>query len=154
MHTVRQPFDAIFSTYMPQVPAPTRETMTRAGCKAIAFTFIAPLVTVFGIDQVQDFVEGVDEFSIRYRLHGAIFGFLARINARVAALRDRFPGINALRRWVHRDGPPGIDRVVAGMSSFARKYHDIALAYTHHDESTAGTGFGPPRTKLANGIKS
>jgi len=154
MRTIRQPYDAIFATYLPWIPARVREVMTTVGCKFVALVFIAPLVMVFGVDQIDDLVEDVDEFSIRYRLHGAIFGFLARINARVAALRDRLPGMTALRRWVHRDGPPGIDRVVAGMGSFARKYHDIALAYTHHDDSTAGAGFGPPRTKLAKGIKS
>ena len=146
LKTIRQPFDAIFATYLPKLPESVRGIMTTLGCKTVSAIFIAPLVPVFGIDPVHKFVEGVDEFSLPYRFQGALFKGGARVNARMAAMRDRIPGIGALRRRIHRNGPPGIDLVLNWMSNFARYYQGIVLAYTHHDNSTAGRGFGSPRT--------
>ncbi len=146
LRTIRQPFDAIFATYLPKIPEPLRNLMTTTGCKIVSAIFIAPLVPVFGIEHVQKMVEGVDEFSVPFRTHGAIFKRVAAMNARTAAIRDRVPGIGVIRRRIHRKGPPGIDLVLDLMSSFVRHYQGIVLAYTHHDKSTTGKGFGPPRT--------
>lgn len=146
LRTIRQPFDAIFATYLPKLPEPMRDAMTSLGCKVVSAIFIAPLVPVFGIDPVHKFVEGVDDFSLPYRLQGAVFKQTARINARVAALRDKIPGIGRIRHRIHRNGPPGIDLLLDWMSSFVRHYQGIVLAYTHHDNSVSGGGFGSPRT--------
>ena len=143
--TVRLPFDAYFETYMPTLPLWLRNFMTVLGCKAVALLFIGPLVPIFGVKQIEEYVEGVSEFSSPYRLYGAIFSVTSRINARTWALLDRIPRIVEARRRHLRNGTPGIKKTVARMAAFARHYRKIALAYTHHDASPSGAGFGPPR---------
>lgn len=145
LHTGRQPFDALAATYVPWLPGRVRSPLVDTACKGVAVVGIAPLVPVFGLDEVKDFVAGATEFQVPYRLHGSAFGLVARLNARAVQLRDRVPGVNSVRRRLYRNGPPGIDGLVSAMSSFAERYHDIAMAYTHHDDSTTGKGFGPPR---------
>ncbi|MGV0626086.1 oxygenase MpaB family protein [Mycolicibacter minnesotensis] len=145
MHTVRQPWDAVIETYLSRWPAPARSALATALCKNFALTSIAPLVPVFGLDEVHEFVAGAPEFDVPYRISSELFHQFARLNARAAGVRDRLPGVPAVRRVLYRNGPLGVDQLVGAMSSFAQRYHDIALAYTHHDGSTAGKGFGPPR---------
>lgn len=145
MHTVRQPVDAVADTYLSWCPAPARSLLTTAFCKGFAATAIAPLVPVFGLDEVREFVAGAREFDVPYRIHSELFQQVAVLNARALGVRDHLPGVNAVRRVLYRNGPPGVDQLVDTMSSFARRYHDIAMAYTHHDDSTSGGGFGPPR---------
>ncbi|GAB11857.1 hypothetical protein GOARA_089_00400 [Gordonia araii NBRC 100433] len=145
MHTVRQPVDALADTYLSWWPGIARSLLVTAGCKVFASGAIAPLVPVFGLDEVRDFVEGAPEFDVPYRIHGELFERMAMLNARAAGLRDRVPGTRMVRRVVYRNGPPGIDQVIDAVSAFAKRYHDIAMAYTHHDESTKGFGFDEPR---------
>ncbi|MFT3900341.1 MAG: oxygenase MpaB family protein [Gordonia sp. (in: high G+C Gram-positive bacteria)] len=145
MHTVRQPVDAFTDTYLSWWPGPARSALVFAGCQGFAATAIAPLVPVFGLDEVHEFVDGAREFHVPYRLHGEIYKRVGQLNARTAGIRDRLPGAAAARRVIYRNGPPGIDRLVDGMAAFAKRYHDIAMAYTHHDGSTAGKGFAEPR---------
>ncbi|MFT4201464.1 oxygenase MpaB family protein [Gordonia sp. (in: high G+C Gram-positive bacteria)] len=145
MHTVRQPVDAFTDTYLSWWPGIARSLLVSAGCKGFAAAAIAPLVPVFGLGEVREFVDGAPEFYVSYRLHGELYKRVGQLNARAAGLRDRMPGTNAVRRVLYRNGPPGIDRLVDGMAAFARRYHDIAMAYTHHDGSTSGKGFAEPR---------
>ncbi len=145
MHTVRQPFEALAAAYLPRPLRPARRPLVTAACKGLAGAIIAPLVPVFGLREVRDFVEGVPEFKVPYRTHGQVFRHTARINARLVGIRDRVPGVTAARRNVYRNGPPGLDAAVDAMSGFAAKDHDIAMAYTGHDETPAGSGLGSPR---------
>lgn len=144
MHTVRQPVDAVSDTYLAWFPKQARSLLTAVVCKGLAVATIAPLVPVFGLDEIHEFVQGATEFNVPYRLHSELFRQTAVLNARALSVRDRLPGVPALRRVLYRNGPLGVDQWVDIMSAFARRYHNIAMAYTHHDNSTSGGGFGPP----------
>ncbi|GED98290.1 oxygenase MpaB family protein [Gordonia crocea] len=151
MHTVRQPIDALVDAYLPWVPGNARSVVSAAGCKVFAAGAITPLVPVFGIEEIHEFIDGAPEFRFPYRIHADLFGRVASLNARSAGIRDRVPGATLVRRTLYRNGPPGIDQAVDGLAAFARRYHDIAMAYTHHDASTTGRGLGSSRLAPAAG---
>lgn len=146
VHTGGQLFEAVMSAYGNWLPGVARRALVHTGCRGISAAFLAPLVPVFGAGQVEEMVAGVPGFdAVNFRRHGWAFSRVARLNARAIHVRDQIPGTVQVRRRLYRDGPPGIDQMVGALSGFAKRYHDVAMSYTHHDDTPADRSLGPPR---------
>ena len=124
----------------PQFLQDRADTLSRATTAAFYFT---PLAMVFGPSQVDDFVEGsvFESLGYNYKLFGLGYEAFARVASHGAALRDRVPGIDVLRKRLYREGPIGVKALIGQLEHVAKKYHNVSLDYTHHDESTSGKGF-------------
>ncbi|WP_234795592.1 oxygenase MpaB family protein [Mycobacteroides saopaulense] len=124
------------------LPAPVRNIAYEMSLRVLAYTFVVPIVMVFGEDEASASIADtvVEPLGINYRISGAVFERLARLNSLAVGAFERVPGVKQLEGLL-LGGGQAASVVVDAMDKFGKKYYGLKLDYTHHDASTSGMAF-------------
>jgi hypothetical protein len=100
-----------------------------------------PGSVLMGSQAMEEFLRDTQFERIPHRLPGTIVKAVATAGGHTAAIRDRVPGINWVRRVTYGRLIPNPSLLINPVFDVLEKLHKVSSTYTMHDTNTSGHAF-------------